>query len=169
MKHLRFKRIGDLSIRGKMTLIVLGILMLTLAGVSVTVSHFSSRYYTGLQQQYNEHVMKEVSYQLNACYQNTEELYLTFNSQKPFSEETTDGTTVFQSVYKQIQFENSVLNVVNANNLQSLIVGTLFWLNDDCTVTSEKKTTWSGALILQKPTGTGNSFSRAASGCSTVL
>jgi len=132
MKHLRFKRIGDLSIRGKMTLIVLGILMLTLAGVSVTVSHFSSRYYTGLQQQYNEHVMKEVSYQLNACYQNTEELYLTFNSQKPFSEETTDGTTVFQSVYKQIQFENSVLNVVNANNLQSLIVGTLFWLNDDC-------------------------------------
>lgn len=121
-----------LPLRSKTILAVLLVLMLTLSGVSITVSSYSTKYYTKLQQQYNEQIMKELSGQLDTLYAAVEELYLTFNTQQPFTFDTTQGTTVFLSVRNQIDFENSVRNVINANNMQSLIIGTLFYLNNNC-------------------------------------
>ncbi len=121
-----------LTLRNKTILAVLLILTLTLTSVSVTISRYSTKYYTKLQQQYNEQIIKELSGQLDTMYAAVEELYLTFNTQQPFTFDTTQGTTVFQSVRNQILFESSVLNVINANNLQTLIIGTLFYLNNNC-------------------------------------
>lgn len=121
-----------LPMRWKMTAMILIILCSLLLSVSVIVTRYSTRYYTELQQRYSENFMEQASLRLDNILSNIETLYLTFNSQKLFTAETVNGNTFFQSVYNQIQFENLVNDVINANNLQDLLIGTLFYLNEDC-------------------------------------
>ena len=120
-----------LSLRWKISFIVLGIMTLTLFSVSAAVTSFSTRQYTEMEQKYYETAMNGVSYELNKTLSSIDELYLTFNSQHVFSEDTIRGETLFQTVSMQLELEKLVNNTVNANNLQSVICGTLLYIDKD--------------------------------------
>lgn len=122
----------QLPIRWKMTVLVLILFTSMALGIMLLVNRYSTDLYTRLQQQYNEAVMQEMSAQLDTVSSNIDTLYRTFNSQRLFTSETANGETVFQSIHNQIQFERLVSDVINANNLQDLILGTLFYLDEDC-------------------------------------
>lgn len=124
--------IRQLSIRWKMTVLVLVLFISMALGIMLLVNRYSKDFYTKLQKQYNEAVMQEMSAQLDTVSSSIDTLYRTFNSQRLFTSETANGETVFQSIHNQIQFERMVSEVINANNLQDLILGTLFYLADDC-------------------------------------
>lgn len=111
---------------------ILGILGSLLLSVSIVSTHYSASYYTQLQQRYSENAIEQVSLQLDGILSNIDTLYLTFNSQSLFTAETVSGSTYFQSVQNQINFERMVNYVINANNLQDLLIGTLFYLDEDC-------------------------------------
>ena len=124
--------VKQLPMRWKMTVIVLVLFVSMAFCILGVVTRYSTRHYTKLQQQYNEAVMQEMSAQLDTVSSNIDTLYRTFNSQRLFTEETVNGATIFQSIHNQIQFERLVSDVINANNLQDLILGTLFYLTEDC-------------------------------------
>lgn len=130
------KKIRDfvrrLPMRWKMTAMILLILGSLLLSVSVAVTLYSTRYYTELQNRYSKNTMRQASLQLDGILSNIDTLYLTFNSQKLFTAETVSGSTFFQCVYNQIYFEKLVNDIINANNLQDLLIGTLFYLDEDC-------------------------------------
>lgn len=121
-----------LPMRWKMTAMILIILGSLLLSVSIAVTLYSTRYYTELQNRYSKNTMRQASLQLDSILSNVDTLYLTFNSQKLFTAETVSGNTFFQCVYNQIHFEKLVNDIINANNLQDLLIGTLFYLNEDC-------------------------------------
>ena len=118
--------------RWKMTAIVLILFVSMTVCILGVVTRYSTGHYTKLQQRYNEAVMQEMSAQLDTVSSNIDTLYRTFNSQRLFTSETVNGATIFQSIHNQIQFERVVSEVINANNMQELILGTLFYLADDC-------------------------------------
>lgn len=130
------KRIRDfvkrLPMRWKMTAMILVILGSLLLSVSIAVTLYSTRYYTELQKRYSENTMQQASLQLDSILSNIDTLYLTFNSQRLFTAETVSGSTFFQCVYNQIYFEKLVNDIINANNLQDLLIGTLFYLDEAC-------------------------------------
>lgn len=131
MKRIR-NFVRRLPIRWKMTAMILVILGSLLLSVSIAVTFYSTRYYMELQQRYSENSMQQASLQLDNILSNIDTLYLTFNSQKLFTAETVSGNTFFQCVYNQIHFEKLVNDIINANNLQDLLIGTLFYLDEDC-------------------------------------
>lgn len=124
--------VKKLPMRWKMTFIVLVLFISMAFCILGLVTRYSTSHYTKLQQQYNEAVMQEMSAQLDTLSSNIDTLYRTFNSQRLFTSETVNGATIFQSIHNQIQFERVVSEVINANNMQELILGTLFYLTEDC-------------------------------------
>lgn len=124
--------LNHLSIRWKLIALVLVLFVSMAFGIMFLVNRYSTDFYTKLQKQYNEAVMQEMSAQLDTVSSSIDTLYRTFNSQRLFTSETANGETVFQTIQNQIQFERLVSEVINANNLQDLILGTLFYLTDDC-------------------------------------
>lgn len=121
----------QLPMRWKMTVIVIVLFVSMVFCILGIVTRYSTGHYTKLQQQYNEAIMQEMSAELDTVSSNIDTLYRTFNSQRLFTEETVNGASVFQSIHNQIQFERLVSEVINANNLQDLIIGTLFYLTED--------------------------------------
>lgn len=103
----------------------------TIPAASLVSSHYSMQYYTRLQQQYTQQIVKEVSSQIDQSISSVEELYLVFNAQQTFNRALFEGDTWFQQVQKMVRFEQSVSNLINAYRLQNLITGTLFYLDDD--------------------------------------
>ncbi len=124
--------IKKLPMRWKMTVLVLVLFVGMAVCILGLVTRYSTGHYTKLQQQYNEAIMQKMSAELDTVSSNIDTLYRTFNSQRLFTSETVNGATVFQSIHNQIQFERLMSEVINANNMQDLILGTLFYLTDEC-------------------------------------
>lgn len=124
--------VKQFPMRRKMIVLVLVIFLGMMGCTWWMITHYHTKNYTELQQQYNEAVMQEISSQLDTVSSSIHTLYRSFNSQKLFTEETVNGETLVQSIYNQIQFEQLVSDVINATNLQELIKGTMFYLTEDC-------------------------------------
>lgn len=125
------KMMKQMSMRWKITIIFLTMLTLILVTVSGLFMHYSRKNYTKLQEKYNEAAMREMFYQLDSIWNNVDMMYRTFNSQKLFSQDAVTGENTFDTVTRQMKFEHMVTDVIHGNNLQNIIGGTLFYLDED--------------------------------------
>lgn len=129
MKYI--KKIKHMPLRWKVMAIFLTVLTVLLAAVSCVFLYYSTRSYTNLQEKYNEAAMKETSYQLDTIWNNVNMLYRTFNSQKIYTHAAVTGDSAFETVTRQMTFDQMVTRILHSNNLQNIITGILFYQDQD--------------------------------------
>ena len=118
----------NLSLRRKLLLTFLLLLLVIAAGITVSVNYYNQRFINHLMVESNRQMMREMNAQLDSIYDQVNQVYLTFNNQNLYEiflekEEETD----FESIQRELHYENSMKNQINANNLQEYIKGTLLY------------------------------------------
>ncbi len=120
----------NLSIRYKLMLTFFLLLFVIAAGVTFAINYYNQRFIGNMTEESNKQIMKEMNAELDSIYAQINQLYITFNNQdlyEIFLNE--DDTSNFQNIYKELQYENLVKNIINANNLQEHVSGILLYAN----------------------------------------
>lgn len=126
------KFLSGLSIRYKLLLTFLLLLLVIAVSVTFSINYYNQRFISGMIEESNEQVMREMNLELSGIYDRTNQLYLTFNNQdlyRIFLNEP--GDTDFETIQRELQYENTMKSLVTANNLQSYITGILLYANED--------------------------------------
>ena len=106
------------------------LLFVIAAGVTFAINYYNQRFIGNMTEESNKQIMKEMNAELDSIYAQINQLYITFNNQdlyEIFLNE--DNTSNFQNIYKELQYENLVKNIINANNLQEHVSGILLYAN----------------------------------------
>ncbi|NBI89814.1 HAMP domain-containing protein [Lachnospiraceae bacterium] len=122
----------NLSIRYKLLLTFFLLLFVIAAGVTFAINYYNQRFIGDMTEESNKQIMKEMNAELDSIYAQINQLYTTFNNQdlyKIFLNE--DNNSNFENVYKELQYESLIKNIINANNLQEHISGILLYANQD--------------------------------------
>lgn len=122
----------NISIRYKLLLTFFLLLFVIAAGVTFAINYYNQRFISNMTQESNKQIMKEMNAELDSIYGQINQLYTTFNNQdlyKIFLNE--DNNSNFENVYKELQYESLIKNIINANNLQEHISGIMLYANHD--------------------------------------
>lgn len=125
-KGMRFLR--NLSLRRKLLLTFLLLLLVISVGITISVSYYNQRFINRMMVESSRQTMREMNGQLDSIYDQVNQVYLTFNNQDLYGmfshkEDETD----FEAIRKELRYENIVKSQINANNLQECIRGTLLY------------------------------------------
>lgn len=124
------RRFEKLGMRFRLVLSFGTILLVAMIGTTFSFNYYNRRFIRELLQQNNVQKIREVNYGLNGLYDKVTQLFISFSSEKLYEMfQGTEGMSAFEKVKKQLAYEQGIKEAINANNLQSAIIGNIFYIN----------------------------------------
>ncbi len=124
---------GRIPIRYKLLLTFLFLLLVIAVGITFSLHFYNQRFIRNMILEKNQQMMRDMNAELNSIYDKIDQVYITISNQdlyqiflKPDEETVTD----FQVIQKELKYKNTVRDLINANNLQRYVDGTLLFANE---------------------------------------
>ncbi len=126
--------IGKLSIRNKLLLTFLFLILVIAVGITVSLRFYNQRFIQNMVLEKNRQMMQEMDAEFNSIYDKIDQVYISISNQelyRIFLKPEDDAATDFQVIQKELQYKNMVRDLINTNNLQKYVDGTLLSVNTD--------------------------------------
>lgn len=125
----RFERLG---MRFRLVISFGTILLVAMIGTTLSFNYYNQKFIRELLEQNNAQKIRELNYGLNGLYDKITQIFISFNSENIYEMfEKTNGLSNFEKMRKLLAHEQVVKETINANNLQSVIIGNIFYINKE--------------------------------------
>ncbi len=101
-------------------------------GTTLSINYYNHNFISGLLEQNNSQQMKEINYELNGLYDKVNQIFITFNNEQLYEMfRYQPHLSDFEQMKQRLDYEHEVKETINGNNMQSVVTGVIFYINED--------------------------------------
>ena len=108
------------------------VLLVAMLGTTLSINYYNHNFISGLLEQNNSQQMKEINYELNGLYDKVNQIFITFNNEQLYEMfRYQPHLSDFEQMKQRLDYEHEVKETINGNNMQSVVTGVIFYINED--------------------------------------
>lgn len=126
------RKFEKLGMRTRLILSFGLVLLVAMLGTTLSINYYSHDFISGLLEQNNSQQMKEINYELNGLSDKVNQIFISFNSEQLYEMfRYQPHMSDFEQMKQRLDYEHEVKEMINGNNLQSVVTGVIFYVNKD--------------------------------------